>query len=85
MLARDPQNTGKANKWFLEKLIEGSEKAEVPGIIQQTFPDYHGVVWYSLSFIPQIIFKEDNMYFLKFSYVDYYSEIWLNGIYFGNH
>jgi hypothetical protein len=52
MLATDPQNVGKEKRLFEGGPIEGAQDATVPGIIQQTFPGYHGVVWYWRTFTP---------------------------------
>mgnify|MGYP005851833899 CR=1 FL=1 len=48
-LARDPQNVGRAERWFEAPRPE-AEDVPVPGIIQQVFSGYHGVAWYWLSF-----------------------------------
>ncbi len=84
-LACDPLNLGKEEKWFEAEIIEGSQDAPVPGIIQQVFPDYHGVVWYRHSFMPDIFYSDNNEYILKFGFVDYFAEFWLNGNYVGSH
>ena len=52
MLATDPQNVGKEKRWFEGGPIEGAQDSTVPGIIQQTFPGYHGVVWYWQTLTP---------------------------------
>jgi beta-galactosidase/beta-glucuronidase len=48
-LARDPGNAGRAERWF-ERCQAEARTAPVPGIIQQVFPDYHGVAWYWHTF-----------------------------------
>ena len=41
-IARDPDNCGREQGWF-KAIPESAEAAPVPGIIQQVFPNYHGV------------------------------------------
>ena len=48
-LATDPENCGRAESWFASARAEALD-APVPGLIQQVFPDYHGVVWYWHTF-----------------------------------
>ncbi|WP_164545605.1 sugar-binding domain-containing protein [Paenibacillus albus] len=84
-LARDPENKGKQEKWFESNIVEESELAPVPGLIQQVYPDYHGVAWYWHRFVPRVPFAADHQQVLKFQFVDYYAEIWLNGHYVGSH
>jgi len=85
MLAIDPQDIGKAGLWFEKVPIEGAQDSNVPGIIQQTFPGYHGVVWYWRTFTPTEMLSPSGRYLLRFWAVDYLAEIWLNGIYVGGH
>jgi len=83
-ILHDPGNTGKKERWF--KAIPGRAKpAPVPGIIQQVFPDCHGVAWYWIKF--QTILKKNpgSSYAVKFHEVDYYADIWLNGALLGSH
>ncbi|SEN98391.1 sugar-binding domain-containing protein [Paenibacillus sp. OV219] len=84
-LAKDPENKGTEEKWYESNIVEESELAPVPGLIQQVFPDYHGVAWYWHRFVPRVPFASEHQQFLKFEFVDYYAEIWLNGIYIGSH
>jgi hypothetical protein len=50
LLAVDPTNCGRAERWF-ERPHAEARPAPVPGIIQQIFPDYHGVAWYWHRFL----------------------------------
>ena len=51
LLSTDPENVGRNLRWYDE--VTGEAKAtRVPGIIQETFPTYHGVVWYWHEFTP---------------------------------
>lgn len=80
MLAIDPRNIGKAEHWFEKVPIEGAQDANVPGIIQQTFSGYHGVVWYWRTFTPEKASSSSGRYLLRFWAVDYLADVWLNGI-----
>lgn len=84
-LAIDPENQGKEQKWFENDRQEGAQEAPVPGILQQVYPDYHGVAWYWHSFTPDFTAAAENDCLLKFEFVDYYAEFWLNGKYLGSH
>lgn len=53
-LAWDSRNQGKEQQWF-ERVRPGAEPAPVPGIIQQVYPDKHGVFWYYLEFKPSAL------------------------------
>ena len=45
LLSTDSENVGRNLRWYNE--VTGEAKAtRVPGIIQETSPTYHGVVWY---------------------------------------
>ncbi|MBM3238879.1 hypothetical protein FJZ31_21520 [Candidatus Poribacteria bacterium] len=99
LLATDPQNVGKEKRWFEGGPIAGAQDSTVPGIIQQTFPGYHGVVWYWRTLTPTSPLtpllkleergiggeKERGRYLLRFWAVDYLTDVWLNGIYVGGH
>ena len=84
LLATDPENVGQEKRWFEEGPIEYAQNSTVPGIIQQTFPGYHGVVWYWRTFTPtEAPYPSGRL--LRFWGVDYLADIWLNGIYVGGH
>ena len=55
------------------------------GIIQEVFPDYHGVVWYWHAFTPEGGPADGDDWLLKCEFVDYYAEFWLNGKPVGSH
>ncbi len=84
-LACDPANQGKILEWHENPPENESRPTSVPGIIQETFPDYHGVAWYWTTF--QTMLEKDlaSVYALKFHEVDYFAEIWLNGALLGSH
>jgi hypothetical protein len=83
-LAIDPANVGRDERWF-EKIQKETQDAPVPGIIQQVFPDYHGVVWYWTYFTPLRTAKENERCLLAFEAVDYLAEVWVNGTPVGGH
>ena len=86
VLARDPGNTGREEGWFASGPVSGARPARVPGIIQETFPDYHGVAWYWCRFTAEPDpgpAMEPELYF--HGGVDYLGEVWLNGVYLGGH
>jgi hypothetical protein len=43
-VAPDPENEGHSARWFAEGPVDGAAPAAVPGILQQSFPGYRGVV-----------------------------------------
>jgi hypothetical protein len=85
MLATDPQNVGREQKWFEKESVEGANPARVPWIIQATFPAYHGVAWYWRSFNAPANPHAGGRYLLRFWQVDYLAEVWLNGTKVGGH
>ena len=84
-LARDPENLGRAARWYAEPLLPGGQPTSVPGIIQQTYPYYHGVAWYACGFTPGPLPAAGGRYLLRFWAVDYLAEVWVNGIAVGGH
>jgi len=51
LLATDPGNAGKKDRWF-QSPRPAAKKTRVPWIIQDAFPGYHGVAWYWKRFTP---------------------------------
>jgi hypothetical protein len=84
-LACDPANQGKQLKWYLQPPEKEARPARIPGIIQDVFPDYHGVAWYWTTFRPTLKENPASVYALHFTEVDYFAEVWLNGVYLGSH
>lgn len=84
VLATDPDNVGRDQGWF--KVPRPDAKVTmVPGIIQETFPTYHGVVWYYRQFkVPQNPHQQGR-YLLRFWQVDYLADVWCNGKHVGQH
>lgn len=83
-LMPDPKNQGRQELWF-DNIGKGVKVAPVPGIIQQVFPDYHGVAWYWHEFIPPHRLDSRERYLLRFWAVDYMAEVWINGKPVGGH
>jgi hypothetical protein len=83
-LATDPGNVGRQQQWFQAPRPE-AKPAKVPGIIQETFPAYHGVAWYWHDFVAAASPHPGGRYLLRFGQVDYLAEVWLNGVSVGGH
>jgi len=83
-LALDEKNVGREEKWF-ERIGSKVADARVPGIIQEVFPDKHGIVWYWREFQPDQKIKPHERYLLKFGAVDYLADVWVNGEHIGGH
>lgn len=83
-LLPDPDNTGKQKRWF--NAIPGKARpAPVPGIIQEVFPDYHGIAWYWFKFKTMLNAGKNDRILLQFGAVDYLAEVWMNGKAIGGH
>ena len=78
----DADNCGKESGWE-RKIHSLAAKAYVPSIIQQFFPDYHGVAYYWCAFTPRVDMNEADRALLCFGGADYKAEVWLNGVYLG--
>jgi len=83
-LSLDPQNEGRAGQWFAAVRPE-ARPAPVPGVVQQFFPDYCGVTWYWHAFRPERKAERNQRWRLRFGAVNYFAEVWLNGIAVGSH
>ena len=87
LLATDGQNIGKQEGWYESGPTAGARPVTVPGLIQDRFPNYHGVAWYWHTFRvgggagPFDLATERLL--LRFGAVDYLGEVWLNGQYAG--
>lgn len=84
-IGTDPRDRGREEEWFGRYPDEPADDAPVPGIIQQVFPEYHGVAWYWNRFAPEIAPGAGETMVLHFEAVDYYAQVWLNGEYLGEH
>ena len=84
ILATDPKNIGRAEKWFAAPRVN-AVATKVPWIIQDAFPGYHGVAWYWRDFVAPTIPHPQGRGLLRFWAVDYQAEVWLNGQLAGGH
>ena len=84
LLATDPQNAGREQKWFESPRPE-AKPTRVPWIIQEAFPGYHGVAWYWRDFDAPANPHPQGRTLLRFWAVDYLAEVWLNGVKVGGH
>jgi hypothetical protein len=85
MLARDPDNTGREECWYDKDDLPGAVEVGVPGIIQQAFPGYHGVAWYTRRFAAAPLPGAEDRYLLRFGVVDYLAQVWVDGVPVGGH
>jgi len=83
-LATDPDNVGRQQSWF-SRPLPGAKPATVPSIIQEVFPAYHGVAWYSREFEAPVNPYAGGRYLLRFWQVDYLADVWLGGVPVGGH
>jgi hypothetical protein len=84
LLATDPRNVGRAEQWW-QKPVAEAKPTQVPWIIQESFPGYHGVAWYWRDFVAPAQPRPDGRCLLRFWAIDYLGEVWLNGVSFGKH
>ena len=84
LLAADAENRGRQQGWAANPPAT-ARPAPVPGVIQQVFPEFHGVAWYWLSFRPRRAPHPGERVRLHFGAVDYLAEIYLNGRLVGEH
>lgn len=83
-IARDPDNAGRTQGWF--KAMRPDAKAvRCPSIIQEVYPEYHGVVWYWTRFASEPHPYVAGVTLLRFGAVDYLADVWVNGTYLGSH
>ncbi len=83
-LATDPQDVGETKQWY-EGPLPNAQPTRVPSIIQEVFPGYHGLAWYSREFVPPVHPNVQGRYLLRFENVDYLATVWVNGILVGSH
>lgn len=82
LIALDKENIGKDMGW--EKSVQPQAvKAVFPGLIQDTFPEYHwGVAWYWHRFnVDEVPADTDAL--IKVGSAEFIVEYWLNGHYLG--
>jgi len=84
LIGIDPENIGREEEWFTGPR-EGAKSIEVPKIIQDAFPGYHGVAWYWRSFDCPVNAHPSGRVIIKFHTVDYIADVWVNDVYVGGH
>ena len=86
-IRQDAENVGKDSGWFNAPLAESGETSEVsvPGVLQEVFREYHGVVWYERDFVTPENRNADGRALLRFWQAEYRADVWLNGTYLGWH
>jgi hypothetical protein len=84
LLDTDASNSGRDRGWA-QQPTPGARPTKVPWVIQDAFPDYHGVAWYWREFQAPENVHRGGQYFLRFHAVDYLGEVWVNGIRVGIH
>ena len=83
----DAQNEGNAAEWFARPLAESgaTEPIPVPGVIQQVYRQYHGVVWYERTFTTPENANAIGKTLIRFYQAEYRADVWLNGRKLGFH
>ncbi|MCH2129292.1 MAG: NPCBM/NEW2 domain-containing protein [Pirellulaceae bacterium] len=84
LLATDSENIGREQHWY-NRVEPGAKSTRVPGILQETYPGYHGVVWYWREFLTPANPYNGGRYLLRFWQVDYLADVWVNGVHIGQH
>jgi len=84
LIGTDPKNEGRRLKWYAEPTKE-AKPTRVPWVIQDVFPDYHGVAWYWRDITIPAHHVPGGRYLLKFRAVDYLADAWVNGVHLGSH
>ena len=85
LLAIDPENLGRDQEWYAAPVSE-SKRTKVPWIVQEAFPGYFGgVAWYWRDFQAPANPHQGGRYLLRFWTVSYKSDVWLNGVFVGEH
>ena len=84
LIATDSSNQGREAKWFKAPRSEAKTIA-VPSVIQEAFPNYHGLAWYWRSFEVPVNPDPEGRSLLRFWSVDYKADVWVNGVQVGSH
>lgn len=83
-LALDPDDVGVSKRWFDAKDLSDAISVQVPSVWDIWVPDYDGVGWYFRTFSLDAEWQ-DRYIELSFDAVDYFAEVWLNGVPLGSH
>lgn len=81
-ISKDESNEGLGGRWEAA-VKEDAIPAHIPSIIQEFFPEYHGLAYYWCDFTPDIDTYGGGRVLLDFGGVDYKADVWLNGVYIG--
>lgn len=84
LLALDPEDCGVREAWYDAFPQEQAMTVNVPGVWDIWIPDYDGVGWYYRTFEAPDTVSGAHVE-LQFSGVNYFAEVWLNGIHVGAH
>lgn len=86
-IVKDPEDKGQASGWQLPARFPAvdSEPIQVPGNVNEVFPEYHGVVWYANQFTNRLPAADNWRPILRFKASSYRSDAWLNGQFVGSH
>jgi hypothetical protein len=83
-LVLDPEDIGKRARWSDGRDLPNAIDVRTPSVWDLWAPDYDGVGWYFRDF--EIGDKWAGRFIeLRFEAVDYYAEVWLNGVRLGDH
>ena len=84
VLAADAANVGQRQLWPEAPRPE-AKPARVPGTLQETLGEYHGVAWYWRTVKLPRHPHSGGRYILRFWSIDYYFDAWVNGRLVGSH
>ena len=78
----DSANIGEDYKWY-EGFIGAGKAESIP--FETSAYGYTGVIWFGNTFTPELNLNENERVVLEFEGVQYYTKVWLNGAYVGDH
>ncbi len=78
LIDKDENDEGAAKGWTSE-VSPTARPTGVPSIIQQVFPEHHGVAFYWCRLTPGLSIGPGDRLLLRFEGVDYKATVWLNG------
>ena len=81
-IAVDEEDLGQKEHWET-KIPSFAVSAFVPSIIQQFFPEYHGLAYYWCRFSSHLCHGDGDRILLRFGGVDYKADAYLNGVLLG--
>ena len=81
-IAKDEGDLGQKEHWERE-IPSFATSAFVPSIIQQFFPEYHGLAYYWCRFSSRLCHGDGERVLLRFGGVDYKADVYLNGALLG--